>query len=246
MMNHRGLAFLAVLAVVAAWAQSPGAKSIFYDTVKNQPVRPNETKVPSRAPGLRVAVDLVGNNGAATPVNFANREFRSGDRVRLRLMSNIAGRLLLILVAEDGTSKMLFPDPRINNGDSSVAAMKETVVPGAAGATIQFDQQPGMERLLALVSSDDGFNQLGIDWQKRTFDADETRSLYQKLSHTTGSKGLTVEVDDQSPATYTVADCPVPPGAAKGMDLITTGCADSSGAATPPKVYSEIRLLHKQ
>ena len=138
-------------------------------------------------------------------------------------MSNISGRLLLVLVAEDGTSKMLFPDPRINNGDSSVAAMKETVVPGAAGATIQFDQQPGTERLLALVSSDDGFNQLGIDWQKRTFDADETRLLYQKLNHTTGSKGLTVEVDDQSPATYTVADCPVPPGAAKVWTWLRPG-----------------------
>ena len=61
MMNHRGLAFLAVLAVVAAWAQSPGAKSIFYERrLKNRPVVPTKPRFPAaRLACESPVVDLV-------------------------------------------------------------------------------------------------------------------------------------------------------------------------------------------
>ena len=164
-------------------------------------------------------------------------------------MSNISGRLLLVLAGYRWHVQNVVPRSRgrINNGDSSVAAMKENrSCPEPPGATIQFDQQPGTERLLALVSWSNKRipTNSGIDWQKQSpFRCRQRpRLLYQKLNHTTGYQGIDRQNEPRTsrPADLRMAvvGCPVPPGAAKRVlrDVVTTGCADSSGAATPPKV----------
>ena len=79
-----------------------------------------------------------------------NYAFRSGDKFRLRLRSNVNG---YVYIFNEGTSQrkyMIFPDPRISGGQNYLTAFREYTVPSAGW--FQFDNQPGTERMIFVQS----------------------------------------------------------------------------------------------
>lgn len=77
--------------------------------------------------------------------------FRSGDRIRLSLQSNIDGHLYLIQRGASGNWTLLFPSAGINEGRNAVAAFRNYTVPPGQNA-FRFDNQAGTEQLFVVLS----------------------------------------------------------------------------------------------
>ena len=151
--------------------------------------------------GLSYWIEVVGADGQKRRVT-ADRVFRSGDRIRLRVISNRDGYLSLLNVGSTGKSTLLFPHPAIGGGQSLVKANTSYEVP--PGAMIRFDDNPGVETLFVMLSTkplDDTFVP-----GTRSFTQEETQQVTAMARHR-GAKDLVVEVDTVSaqPASYAVA-----------------------------------------
>jgi len=77
--------------------------------------------------------------------------FRSGDRIRLSLQSNIDGHLYIIQRGASGKWALLFPNAGINEGRNAVSAFRDYMVPSGQTA-FRFDNQAGMEQLFVVLS----------------------------------------------------------------------------------------------
>lgn len=97
--------------------------------------------------GLRYAVLQKSANGweAMDP----EKEFRTGDEIRLELQSNSSGYLYLLSKSSSGTWEPLFP---LEHEDNRVAAARKIEAPAADADPIVFAGQPGTERLYAVLS----------------------------------------------------------------------------------------------
>jgi len=71
--------------------------------------------------GLMYYIERQGPDGRVDRVN-PTTIFHSGDRIRLQLKSNVAGRLVIAQRNPDGSSGVLFPDSRVNGGDNRIQA----------------------------------------------------------------------------------------------------------------------------
>ena len=77
-------------------------------------------------------------------------EFRSGDRIRFRVKSNIKGyAYILLTTGSRGEQSVLFPDPSVNESNK-VLPGKTYTLPGMGSLT--FDENPGMEKVTLLLS----------------------------------------------------------------------------------------------
>lgn len=111
---------------------------------------------------MRYAIELLapeGGEGRRVPLDHV---FRSGDRIRLQLASVEAGYVTVLQVGSSGSSSLLYPDPARGMTDHFLSpGMRRSVPP--EGAWFRFDQKPGEERLLVIVSNEQRAGQnLGI------------------------------------------------------------------------------------
>jgi hypothetical protein len=175
--------------------------------------------------GIKYWLELV-QPGASQIVRVnSNRIFHSGERIRLHVETNVDGRLMLLQLAQNGASHVLFPDARISSGDNYVRAGVDMPIPSSS-AWIKFDNHPGTERLIVFLSPADHRLQLdnpspSIERADATappsqpksgespagqLDLPRIEALLAIVDRSKGGKGLVVEVDDQSekPASYAV------------------------------------------
>lgn len=80
-----------------------------------------------------------------------DKEFRSGDRVRLRVEGNQEGYLYVISRGSSGTWKPLFPNAEIAGGRNRIQSRQSLDLP-PRGTAFTFDQQPGEEQLFVVYS----------------------------------------------------------------------------------------------
>jgi hypothetical protein len=154
---------LAVVFAAPCLAQE-SAKSMFNDRSSNVAVVPVSDRVPRKggppktaapAPAVRPItalmywIELRQENGQLMRVN-ANRQFKSGERIRLHVTSNVDGALTIVQSQNNGAPEMLFPPSR--GGDNRVEAYKEKVFPSETGF-FRFDPQAGNIRLLLMVQA---------------------------------------------------------------------------------------------
>ncbi|OPZ14309.1 MAG: hypothetical protein BWZ10_01939 [candidate division BRC1 bacterium ADurb.BinA364] len=121
------------------------------------PVQTQPAPVPSIA--LRYKIMLVNSSCSIQQVT-EQYQFRTGDRMRLVLESNIDGYLYIFLKGASSRGTQLFPDPRINNGSNFIKARVEYSIPpnvGPDAGWLRFDANVGKEEIMLFLSP----NQIG-------------------------------------------------------------------------------------
>ncbi len=219
-----------------AWAED-GAKALFLrDASTGGELSLTEKKAPAPAvrkqapaapvvkppPGLMYWVELVKADGALERVT-EKRVFRSGEKIRLHFQTNRNGRIMIAQKQKNGEHRVLFPDPRVNNGDDRIAADVDTTIPGSSKAWFVFDDKPGQEVLLVHVMPDLPAGQA----PNMNRAAGPAFPPLPSIGDGGGSKDILLQVDDNDmkPATYCVP--------------VTTG------GATPTMFAVEIALNHQ-
>ncbi|HKQ75957.1 MAG TPA: DUF4384 domain-containing protein [Blastocatellia bacterium] len=96
--------------------------------------KPNPRTRPAGPIGIGYTVFIKGENGKPARVN-PTREFQNGDKVRFVIESNTDGYLYIFHQENNGSPKMLFPDPRLKWGDNQIEAHKQYEAPSG--------QEPG-------------------------------------------------------------------------------------------------------
>jgi len=133
--------------------------------------------------------------------------FHSGDKIRLQLKSNVAGRLVIAQRNADGSADVLFPDISVNGGNNTIEANKVAALPSRK-AWFKFDENPGEERLLVMLTPEGSNVQPGAMPAEplRPWDQKRTQDVTMLAQNQRGSKGLVIEVDEskESAATYVV------------------------------------------
>lgn len=167
-------AFLFVLSACApAATRSSGAKDAFIDASTGVVIAPRRTlcdvvsrcnSAPAAAPkskqpqvslpavtGVRFSIELLKPSGGSLFV-ASDHPFRSGDRIRLHVTSNVNGRLTVFQSQDDAPFEQLFPDPAQSRAGHPVTSMSTVVLPNLKG-DFEFDPKPGKLRVrLALLA----------------------------------------------------------------------------------------------
>ena len=117
------------------------AKDIFYNPQPSTPQVQQQMAISYKILLLRNC------NLHQVPQNFV---FFGGDKFRLVVQSNMDGYLYIFNKGTTGASRLLFPDPRINNGNNMVTQYAEHVLP--ASGWFEFDRNPGSEQLVLFFS----------------------------------------------------------------------------------------------
>jgi hypothetical protein len=108
--------------------------------------------------GLGYTLYMRDANGDAMRVD-PEREFRTGDRVRVSLETNTDGFLYIFNTTDGGDPVMIYPDVQLDGGGNYVEAHVPYEIPdsGASEERLRwftFDAKPGTERLYIVVTRD--------------------------------------------------------------------------------------------
>ncbi len=154
--------------------------------------------------GIKYAIELVGKDGTRVEVT-PDRVFQSGDRIKVRVETNRDGYLYLLNVGSTGRYHLLFPHPKLSEGSNFVKARAVYDIP--YGAFIRFDDNPGEESLLVMLSPYPMTEPApSADPRTRVVPPQEGQRIV-RTAQARGAKDLTLEVDTAGtePAAYAVA-----------------------------------------
>lgn len=236
---QKGLVVCALLAgalIAQEAAPEKGAKALFFDPTSGAAVVPKKAltsgqatpvvaKKPTDAPpvvnaGLMYFIERQKPDGQLERVN-PTVIFRSGDRIRIQLKSNVDGRLAIAQRNSDGSSGVLFPDARVDGGSNHIRASQITALPSAT-SWFKFDDNSGEEHLLVMLTPEGNQAAPGAfpEVPPKNWDSRRTEEVTLLAQAQKGSKALVIEVDDakEAPATYIVQ----PAGRVVSQGVITT------------------------
>ncbi len=147
-----------------------GAKNLFYRQIE-QPTSSINT-------GLQYWIEL---KRGGKVLNVSNKfAFKSGDKIRIHVKSNIDGYAYVMLFeGSRGEQSVLFPDPQFHD-NNKVRSNHDIPIP--AEGFLAFDQNPGTEKLVLLLS------RTQLDAAK--YVADKARARVQIAAVSNGSKDL--------------------------------------------------------
>ena len=115
---------------------------------KTEIKEPQQSFEQREADGLQVTIYQVSGSGLV-PVS-PRKQFRSGDRFKLKLHSNFDGYVYVLNVTPVGESRLLFPRP--SSRRNSVRAGESYDIPSQND--FEFKDEPGIETLRVLMSRD--------------------------------------------------------------------------------------------
>ncbi|MBA3768183.1 MAG: DUF4384 domain-containing protein [Acidobacteria bacterium] len=106
--------------------------------------------------GLGYTLYMRDANGDAMRVD-PDREFHTGDRVRVSLETNTDGFLYIFNTTDGGDPVMIYPDAQLDEGGSYVEAHVPYEIPASTASEerlrwFTFDAKPGTERLYIVVT----------------------------------------------------------------------------------------------
>lgn len=227
----RSLIVPIALALLAAQlngsAAAEGAKNLFYRQI-DQPSAPLNT-------GLQYWIEL---KRAGKVQSVSNKfAFKSGDKIRIHVKSNIEGFAYVMLVeGSRGEQSVLFPDPQFND-NNKVRPNQDIPIPQEG--YLAFDQNPGTEKVVLLLS------RTQMDAGKYIADKAKAKARVQIAAVPDGAKDLIpgsvvlayAEQDNQKPSAADGAEqVPVSPGStaaanSKVNDNRIVGSANSSNVS---------------
>src|SRR5258706_12635279 len=111
---------------------------------------------PAQAIGLGYTLYMRDSNGRSVRVE-PGREFHSGDRVRISLEPSVDGFLYVFHTEGAGQPEMIYPDPRLDEGENWIEAHVPMEVPSSQESDERyhwfvFDNNPATERLYVVVT----------------------------------------------------------------------------------------------
>ena len=247
---HRVVLFTVVASCAGAQSQQ-GAKALFLDPTSGvaiqssrpaarpqmahqaaQPVagaRPEKAANEGDLTGLMYWFEQLTEQGQILRVS-SSRGFKSGDRIRLNVRSNIKGDLTIMQSQNGAPFSLLFPTKE--SAGNTVQAYQDMAFPSSTG-WFRFDQKPGDVRLLVMVratspalSGSESRPSLSssspASIERRPAPVESARAatnapspeavfeseLKRQTERLQGSKALMVEEDStsNSPASYVVVD----------------------------------------
>jgi hypothetical protein len=101
--------------------------------------------------GLRYAVLKRDANGQYNEID-PDTNFRSGDRIRLKVDANTSGYLYVVMRGSSGTWKLLFPSAEIAGGSNLVRKGESRQIPSGERGQFVFDEQAGNEKLFIVLT----------------------------------------------------------------------------------------------
>jgi hypothetical protein len=137
-----GAILIALAAGIGApsWSAADGAKGLFYEQL-DKPAEHMNT-------GVQYWIEL--HRGSKVSRVNNKTAFRSGDKIRFHVKSNVdAFAYILLKEGSGGEQAVLFPDAA-HNDETKVVHGKDYSLP--AEGFLTFDNNPGTERLLLLLS----------------------------------------------------------------------------------------------
>lgn len=164
------LAALSITGSVAEPMSADGAKNLFYKQIE-QPSSNLNT-------GMQYWIEL---HRGGKVLNVSNKySFRSGDKIRIHMKSNIDGfAYVMLLEGSRGEQSILFPDAQFHD-NNKVQANRDIPIP--ADGYLAFDQNPGTEKVVLLLS------RTQLDPKK--YMADKVKTRVQIAAVPNGSKDL--------------------------------------------------------
>lgn len=164
---------------------------------------PSTSPTAQMASGIMYWVELVRPSGESVRVT-TDRVFRSGERIRVHMMSNVDGDVAVYQRGENGRAVLLFPDRRVNDGTARVVKGATTMIPSGT-SWFRFDDRPGIERITVLLTPRTGPMREDLNAGGATRLASSERQ-YDDLRAAGGSKDLILEIDTSGPepASYAV------------------------------------------
>ncbi len=170
MLLNRFLVAALLMAPCIALGQS-GAKALFNDptsgvTVQGSVKAPvKATTSPSRtAPVAAASSSVPAGEGEITGLRYwievqteqgqllrttSSRVFKSGERMRVHVESNVDGSLVMLQSQDSGPFSKLFP---VNGNSGKIEKFKDQVFPSQTG-WFRFDNKPGDIRLIMMVQA---------------------------------------------------------------------------------------------
>lgn len=108
--------------------------------------------IPHPRVGLQYKIEVLRpvENGCVLAEVDDHHQFKSGDKFRFRLRSNVNGHLYVFNKGSSNNRYLLYPDPRVQGGSNLMTAYREYTVP--ASGWFQFDNQPGTESMILVQS----------------------------------------------------------------------------------------------
>ena len=111
---------------------------------------------PVQAIGLGYTLYMRDSNGRSVRVE-PGHEFHSGDRVRISLEPSVDGYLYVFHTEGAGQPEMIYPDPRLDEGENWIEAHVPMEVPSSEQSDERyhwfvFDNNPATERLYVVVT----------------------------------------------------------------------------------------------
>lgn len=135
-----GACLLAASCLAAPCQSIQGAKSLFYRQQANPGVVINN--------GIQYWIEL--NRGGQVSKVSNKFAFKSGDRIKIHVTANIEGFAYIILrEGSSGEQSVLFPDEHLRESNKITAS---TDYPIPREGYLAFDQNPGTEKLILLLS----------------------------------------------------------------------------------------------
>ena len=173
--------------------------------------------------GLMYWVEIRSDQGQLLRVN-STRTFRSGERIRLHVTSNVDGQLAILQSQDGGPFTRLFPTRAGASG--RVRKYEEQTLPSKDG-WFRFDNKPGDLRLMLMVQADETAPRSGeVQLPQNRMSSAEERLLEEQMrtqiDRLRGSKALVVEEDSSAgqAATYTVVDTRKAEDVPKGLAAV--------------------------
>jgi hypothetical protein len=154
--------------------------------------------------GFSYWMELVSSDGEPRRVT-TDQAFRSGDRIRLNLVSNWDSYLYVVNVDSTGRSQLLFPHLATSARNHLIKGNTRYEVP--PGAYIRFDDNPGEETILIMLSPAPLSEIPPLPSPQTQALSTEDTARLAVMAYLNGTKDLLLEVDTASPqpASYVVA-----------------------------------------
>ena len=125
----------------------PVTKTVAKSTTKSE----THTLSASVPLGLRYAVLKRDASGQYNEVD-SDTNFRSGDRIRLKVDANTSGYLYVVMQGSSGTWKLLFPSAEVAGGSNHVSKGESRQIPSGERGQFVFDEQAGNEKLFIVLT----------------------------------------------------------------------------------------------
>ncbi|MDX1982850.1 MAG: DUF4384 domain-containing protein [Bryobacteraceae bacterium] len=257
------------LAVPCMAQEQAGAKALFVDPTSGvtiqggapatPPVRATTTRPRAGAAqarsgpvkegtvtGLRYWIELQTEQGQLLRVN-SSRVFRSGERIRLHVESNVDGSLVILQSQDNGPFSRLFPTA--SNPAGRVTKYQDQAFPSKAG-WFRFDSKPGDIRLMLMVQADPSGSSAPV-----SVAANQPRQSAGQAGPTGDSQPITEARPDRESAEQIEARMRAQMASQKGSKALvveedgesSTVVVDTRRASEVPPgaVAVEIRLSHR-